>query len=391
MSRSIAKRAGLGLSVAAAILLTLEGLSRAIYGPPPPPTRVFEAIGTRDTYFVKTRSGHFRPAYQRPNAGRPFTAEGANRVAFLGGSSVHDGTPGVVFSGEFPGILGRDLGVTGLNLATPGLDSFDLVALVKELDPVELDALVVYAGHNDIGNTLFKERYVDTHGVVSATLLPVFQRSRLYLALDRTLRWPGGPKIGDSAGDSRMTLELPPLDAARRSELHTRFDENINQIVDLCAERSLPLVLVVPVSDLPSGVVASPCEDDGCLQRLMEVAEGMRASDPAGAAELYREARDGEVRPLRATSEIEESIRRHAGTDGVWVVDAPVGLPQSRGLPSPSLFFDFIHFNADGHEAMAELIEPTLRDALGVADPPSALDGSSAPLSTQASREHREY
>ncbi len=358
--RSRTVRLLLGLGVAALVLLGAEVLARSIFGEPGPPLEV-HLVPERDGGFLERSGNEVRRNYGAPweEMSFPLQHEGP-RFAVLGGSSVHEGHIGVGEEREFTQQLASQLGVTGLNLGSPGLDSHDLVEIVEELRGVELAALVIYAGHNDLGNVAMGRRYHGRAAAVSLLVQAGLERLQLFRLLRKGRPDKAKPK-------ERGPPE--PLSAADRAGAVRAFAGNLERIVELTAQRQRPLVLVVPASQLALEPEPQPCASPDCPLELYERAMALRGEDPEGAAALLRRARDLDGLALRASSDLQDSVRRLARDhDGVQLVDAPAELPREPGLavPASELFSDPLHFSEAGHRAMAEAIAPTLAPLLGL-------------------------
>ena len=212
-----------GMLVALLFLGGAEGLLRGLLGPPPPPVRVYRALGEHERYFQISADGATVSALYDAEAGIPdFPVDaGGQRVVVMGGSSVHGGSPGVEDAWEFPGRLEVLTGAETLNLGQPGLDSFDLVRMLDELlaAAVRIDVLVVYAGHNDFGNTLFENRYGTLRAGLSARALSVLGRLQLFSQLSRLLQPISGSTRRAQDDPQRSDEGARPLNAARKAQI----------------------------------------------------------------------------------------------------------------------------------------------------------------------------
>lgn len=365
--RSRLFRAAAGLAVAAVVLALAELGLRLALGPPPPPLKVYRVVGQTDQYLVPT-GDLLAPTYEDVMPIEPFAprAEG-RRFAALGGSSVHVGGMNVTTEQEFPALLGEALGVEALNLGAPGIDSFDIVQIVQELEEVSLDALVVYTGHNDLGNVLFQERYSELSSRLLVQTLPWLEHLQLFCQVRRAITRPDGrPRV---KGIESLRPEQPRLDPVRRGIAIRHYATNLERVAWLCQQRDLPLVVVVPVCDLVRPPAQQPCSGEDCPDELH--ARGLAASqtDREEGARLLREARDRDQTIMRADGTMEDVVRAMQGQPGVTVVDAPWELPRDEAadVPATDLFVDHIHLSVAGHAAMAELLEPALGAALGPA------------------------
>jgi hypothetical protein len=361
------KRLGGGLLVAVILLLCVEAGLRVAYGPPPPAVAVFTAVGEQDHYF-KLVDGQVTAPYQFKDPVRPFpSVTRAPRVAFLGGSSVHGGVQGLLSDKEFPGLVGQLTGIETLNLATPSLDSHDTVRIVEELMAWPFTAIVVYDGHNDFGNVFFNSRYVGVTAGLQAHLQAGLEHFQLYSLLRRSLRpTTASPGVHKGRAEPGKT---EGVSAARREVARREFEANLRRIAWITHQHGVKLILGTPASCLQTGPSGRECIEEPCANDLWQAAN--RANDVPGgnAAEVGRllgEARDVDPIPLRAPSSAIETVRRVAADEGALLVDPVADLPRDtqRDIPDCRLFQDNVHFNEEGHRAMAALFAPVVEEAV---------------------------
>lgn len=353
-------KALLGLVVSTVLLAAVEAGMRLLLGPPPPPVKVYSVVGDLDRY-LEQQDGYGYTVYQLEGlAVPPFpVVSDLPRIAVIGGSSVHRGPAEKEFAAKLEGLLG----VTTLNLGAPGLDSHDVYAITRELVAFSPSAIVVYTGHNDVGNAFIHHRYEGWTGSTSARLLPLLERSQLFCQLNRLLSAPMGEAFGP--GD-RLSIEDERQRAstrwdARIEAIVRHYRTNLEGVVRTCKDHGILPVLVTPVSDLITHPVISHCETEPCAIELWRQARQVGPSDPALAGDLLRQARDLDQPPSRATTVMVDLVREVAAEQGALLVDAERDLPQGRiPAPRPDLFDDHIHFSDAGHEAMAAVIAAAL-------------------------------
>lgn len=349
----------LGLGVAAVLLGGVELGLRLMLGPPAPALEVHLIDKDHARYFA-LEEGQVKTVYQRRGDRMDFPmASDQRRFAVLGGSSVHEGEHGVGLEREFTQQAAELLGVPGYNLGFPGLDSFDLVRMVEDLGPVHLDALVVYAGHNDLGNVAMRGRYQGLGSAASLGLQAALEHTRLYWLLSSSVN-----KLGH---EPPRRGRPQPLTALQRTTAVRHYRANLERLVWLCGRQQRPLVLVVPVSRITRVPEPQPCEGSDCPELLFSEGMALRHSDPEGAAALLRRARDLDGLAVRASSDLQDAVRALASAqDGVLLLDAPARLPMEDGLavPADRLFTDPLHLSADGHRALGEELATVLRPLL---------------------------
>lgn len=346
------RKAALGLLVAFAILGGVELALRASKGPPPPPVEVYsEALGRWDSY-LSCDQWSCKPNWLHPP--KQIAKESKKpRVVIVGGSSVRGGTPGLPPEGEFSSILQQRLPAAEVvNLGKPGFDSHDLLALVDELGQIQVDVLVVYTGHNDFGNTYFKQRYSDWSGGARARTRAFLGRFQLYTALRERL----GTVAIDGEAVAGNSMHGPQVDAGRKGAAQEHLLQNLERIAWISGQRGTTLALVPPVS----AVTMPPIGTDEAASALHARAQEATGDD---AVELYRAARDADSVPLRCLTPAVDAMY---GIEGAHIVDAEALLPRHEGLdlPARSLFIDPVHLSRSGHEAVAELLASELAPLL---------------------------
>lgn len=359
----------LGLGVALGFFAGLEGVLRLTVGPPPPAVPVFAALSEHERYLAA--DGDFlTPVYSLPAMPAFPRAATGRRFAVLGGSSVHGGTVTLSYDREFPHRAGRMVGAEVLNLGSPGLDSHDHIRILEELSSVELDALVVYAGHNDFGNAHFESRYGTVSSAVVARARSVLGRLQIYTQLARLVTPVSGARRRTRERMLPGGGEMHLLDESRREMALAGFRANLERIAWTTKQRGLPLVLVTPVSKLTAPSVDAPCDDpQTCPQAQIDRAKALADTEPRRAVAILERVRDSDPMALQAPTAAVEAVRAVAARwPHATLVDAEAGLPRDRSfdVPSGRLFIDAVHLSPQGHNQMASLLAIGLEPVLGV-------------------------
>lgn len=353
-------RLGLGLLVAAALLGGAEVALRTALGPPPPPVRVYSALGDHEQYLVAEGDRIATPYIDNDPPSIPLEVAGP-RCAVIGGSTVHGGS-GLKASAEFPALVEAQVGFPVVNLGFPGLDSFDLVRVVEDMLPFRWSCLVIYGPHNDFANALFQDRYGSVLGAAGAHATAWLGHFQLFAQVGRAVRGVSGGERKRPDGNY-----LAGLDEARHAEAVHYLEANHRRMVWLARQAGIRVVMVSPVADMfmkPPGT----CEGDDCALVSYQAALRVADTDPARAAHLLREARDRDRVSLRAPTVATERLRAVAREEGAAWVDAEALLPHHPTVPLParSLFTDPVHLTAEGHRAMADvLVLPVTQAAHG--------------------------
>jgi len=345
------------------LLLGLAELGlRLVLGPPPPPVRVYNALGEHDSWLAE-EGGQVRTTYIDIQPPAPFPAKwDGPRCAVHGGSSVHGGTPSLAASDEFPGLLSRELGIPVVNLASPGLDTFDHLAVTEAMLQYPWTCMILYAGHNDFGNAFFQARYGDLMSGVGARARAGLEHFQIFVQLHKVLAPVEGlpREVMSRGGPDRNMIDDTRWWAALRY-----LEANARRMVWLARQKGVATIIVSPVSDVLQVPGQQGCSGPDCAAEVYRQAVAARQTDGKKAAELFRRARDLDRVALRAPTAAQEAFHRVAVEEGAIWVDAETELPQEQGVPVPAewLFVDGVHFSAAGHQAMARILGPAVRQA----------------------------
>ncbi len=344
---SLPRRALMGLVVAAGVLTMVELGLRLLLGPAPNPVRVFGALGAHDQYFEIAYGMAHRAYGEAPL--EPFAVRSsAPRLAMLGGSSIRDGTPNLHPDREVPGLLSTALGVEVVNLGSPG-------------------GLVMYTGHNDLGNALFETRYGNLPSAIFAYAQGGLSHLQLFSQLSRLVVPRTGTTRRTRPGMFPEADEVVPLDPMRRAVVYSAFRKNLERIAWLTGRRDQPMVWVLPVSDLTALPQKVPCEEGDCPSDWFSRARERNRTDPAAAVDILLALRDNDPTCLRATSTAEAILREVAAEYAHITLVEPGPLlarDPTFDVPNRRLFIDPVHFSAEGHRSLAELLVEPVTDSL---------------------------
>ena len=381
-----------GLLIAAAFLLVVEGLLRVTLGPPVPELAATMPDGSQE--LIRHTESGIAPLYQHTrkqpavSATRPGTTP---RIVWLGGSSIHGGSRDITREEEAPGRAGALLGVESLNFAGIGIDTVAIGAILENVLTLRPDVLVLYTGHNELGNAVFTGRYGDARTAQIATLRARFGASRLYQTLEMVIR-------------GRETLTLPSernerqytVGEATRTEIHWRYEERLRHIVSVASSSGVKVVLAtlmsnpvapsmefscpeamkragfrgvrpeaMPVDQLTdANIAAAEAMAPGC--RDLQWLRARRAGDVATLDEL----RDTDPLPVRADRTLNGIIRRVAAETGATLVDVEASARMAgAGLEPSAWFLDPMHLTVDGHDALARMVAQGVAPLLSLKAP----------------------
>ncbi len=390
----------LGLAGAALVLLTVELGLRAWLGSPDEGPEIYEVLGDLESYW--TRDGDWLlPGWDGPGdqALSPIPCQPDEpQILVLGGSSVRGGTLGVPPRAEFPGVLREELELPVRNLGFPGFESSELTQILEEFGDCRADVVIVYAGHNDLGNLHFKRAYGNRSAKTRLKTQTFLEQFQIYVQLSQVLsplqegamasgeppperalagkggkvgkagRGRKGGKKGGVEGERTFTAH-PSITDTQRAKILARFRAQVDRIVALAAAHDRQLLLVGAVHRFTDVPPTDDCDTPPCAAALHAEGSGLMGEDPVRAAELLVEAWDAEAHIPRATSDLRQAFIDAAETaDHVVYIDAMTELPLEAGVPVPAdrLFSDGLHFSRAGHRELAMLLAPIVRERLAV-------------------------
>jgi len=374
------------------LLGTAEVGLRLILGPPDPPILVAPHWQGEEPAFAE-QQGLVTPVYQRVNHETPFPIapqDGRPRVFVLGGSSVHGGSQ-LDKELEFPSMLasllhdgGHDVEV--LNLGKPSLDSHSIRLISDQALTYQPDLLVLYLGHNDLGNTTMESRYRGIQGALEARTQVLLRRLKLYEVLVASAVKTLPPVQGPA--DDRWTS--PPLDEPQRLLAAASLQDNLAHIAHTAADAEAEVIMVTPISELsqqtPLGALCPEhthlTRRGGSLEKVAEAIDAVLEAQPdcpillytrgsrrlqaghPGACEDLRRANDLDPRPVTASEDMADAIRAAARSSGAALVDLRAQVLGEHCVPPPSWFEDSVHFSELGHQQVAAILSPAVESAL---------------------------
>ena len=342
------------------------------------------------------------------------------RIFVLGGSSAYGFPWGA--GQAFPRFLGQALAasrpersVEVVNAAAMSYGSHRLRILARELLDYDPDLLIVYGGHNEFVERRFYRNML-TRPAETDPLRLVLYRWRLYSAGVRLYEHIAAhddlPDARERSAAELLGVDVVrehsvDVDDAQRADALRHFEENLVALVTLAGEAGVPVVLCTVPSNLrgwtPNQSVFGPrvapdarasvleilhesraALDSGdataavpLLQGALETAPGYaethfligRAYDALGRFEEARRsfaaARDHDAKPTRASSAVNDAIRRIAEEHGLTLVDVESAFDDLAhdGLPGFDLFEDYVHPTPEAHRRIAlEIWRPLEED-----------------------------
>ncbi len=285
--------------------------------------------------------------------------------------------------------------------------SYRLVPILKECLSYQPDLFVICTGHNEF----LEDRTYGRLKQPPAALLfahRLLARTHSYWLLRQVVsRLRGEPQPGrsvrpllpaevDALLDHQGGLELYRRDAAWRAAVVAHFEFNVGRMVSLARRAGVPVVLVLPPSNLADCPPFKSQHRDGLTeaertrwQKLVSQARSLYRSDLSAAVELLRQAlqiddrfaatwfelgkcletlgryeearaafvraRDEDICPLRMSTPLQRALRRVARQTATPLIDAHALLEQHSPEPilGDYLLVDHVHPSFRGHQMIA--------------------------------------
>ena len=361
MALSLGKKIIFSIISTVSLLVVAEVGARAIVGPIAQDVYVYSYVGDRKDWLMET--GYLvRPTYKHQPQSFP-KERSKPRLAFLGGSTVHGGSPTVGLEGEFPALVGRELGMEAWNLARPSIDSHDVLRIVQELKEYPFDAWVIYTGHNDFGNTYFFSRFQNWGARQQVGMQSVLQNMQLYRALSKVNKQYGnGRKKGLGMSDFRGAM----VSAEQKETARGLLLQNVRRMIWEARSVGIPVLFVVPTASWIRSPLGGCSKGEVCSQDTHRSGMQLLRKGNSEARSVLAQACTEDSIPLRILPQAQDDLRALFIEEGVPYVDAHVELSRHRGidLPNENLFFDHVHLSKKGHQELATLITNKLKEEL---------------------------
>lgn len=247
-----------------------------------------------------------------------------------------------------------------VNAAMTAINSHAMAEIAAEAARLEADALVFYAGNNEVVGPFgpgtvfgqFSGAGMATRGRVWATRLRLGQLMKR-AAEKMAARGEGGDAWEGLGAFLRrpVAADDPALAAARR-----QFRANVERAIGharAAGAEAIVCTVAVNLRDCP------PFAGEAARKRYAEAVALAEAGDGEGAERAFEEARNLDELRARADGEINEILREigEAGGAGVRLVDAEKKFRDAAGgAPGHEAFVDHVHFNFAGNHALARMV-----------------------------------
>jgi len=334
------------------------------------------------------------------------------RIVVFGGSTTY-GRPylnDTSFGHWLKKLLERygDVGrVEVINTGGISYASYRVRRLVEEMAAYQPDLFVVYSGHNEFLEARTFEQ-IKGQAPLLSQVRSLLHHSRIYSALTRTLghALPDGvqkTELGEDVGATLEQIGGPELyhrDAEFRAGVIRQYHHEIKSIAAFSRERRIPLILCTLPSNLAhmspfkselrndfsdvdyrNWSAAFEAGEEALRNNDITAAERSYATastlDPGYALGQYRlgqvfretgrtikayqmflNAKEEDVVPLRALSVFNESLRQIALEEQAALADVEATFRRVSpdGLPGDNLFVDHVHPGIEGQQLIAWVI-----------------------------------
>jgi lysophospholipase L1-like esterase len=383
LPRQYLRRVGWALLTGLAIFGITEATLRLFRGPPPLPSGVARAYGLR----MVEQDGRWLARRGVDGRLRSFpTHDGRPRVGILGGSSVmQDPIDGPQ---NFPHWLQRALPeVQILNLGTPGASSSGLAMLAGELSVLELDAVVVYSGHNDFGNLLMGGE-LDTSARWQIRGQQFLSRSWVHAGLRLLLVQEPMEPLYLSRVQDRLVFTESDLAQQQQAQTAALLVSNLRV---LAQDANVPVLWVPPISNfhhapqgmrssdpackalaetmprrrperanLRAGELGQACGEETALGHWLQAHAAVDRREQAQALSHFHTSLALDPTPLRLPVVGREGQLELAGELG----HPAVNLWAQEPIWEPTDFVDPLHFSGAGAKKVADLLAPEIQALL---------------------------
>ncbi len=294
--------------------------------------------------------------------------------------------------------------------------SYRIVPLIKETLTYQPDLMVVYTGHNEFLETRTYSKLINRPGSITF-ILEQLAKLRVYYVLKRLIEplfttarakeqvnRPVLPEEVAAILDKSSGLDLYHRDKAFLDRVCAHFQENLERMADLCSSAGVPLIFVMPPSNLrdfspfksehaPDLTLSQKKLIQGAIleaERLIKEGNYDEALDkladaerldsvyaelhywkakallglrrPKEAYESFVQAKDLDVAPLRIISPLEDKLRVVAEKKipllPFKTAIQDIAALRRNGSPAPGneSFLDHVHPTIERHQLLAELL-----------------------------------
>jgi tetratricopeptide (TPR) repeat protein len=249
------------------------------------------------------------------------------------------------------------LHVEVINLGMTAVNSYTIWDLKDHVVPLEPDAVIIYAGHNE---------YYGSFGIGSAQFglgnsvgfkrfILRLKDIRIYQFIEHLL----APETEENTGNRTMMARVVSEAVIEKNgEIYRagieQFKQNMTEVVEYFSEREISVLIGTVASKLKDQPPLG--ENEAAISAYKQGLTAWEAGEIEQAEKKFREAKELDEIRFRAPDEINTIIKEYAAIDGVQVLDIEQELAEYAlsGINDASLFTDHLHPTAEGHYIIAE-------------------------------------
>jgi len=248
-----------------------------------------------------------------------------------------------------------------INIGISAVNSFTVLDLMPEVLEKDPDLLIIYMGHNEFygaygsGST----QSVGTQGWFVRTYLEL-RKYRIVEMLRQALLFFSGsseaPPTDQSLMESLSSDTSIPLDSPKYQQTRQNYQDNLDRILTLAGEKSVPVFLSSLTSNLSDQQPLEQTAGGREANQLFKTAKQTFATgNMLTAKNLFMQARDKDGIRFRATAEWNSVLREAATRHQSTYIDIDNAFIQKSksGIPGYDLFCDHLHPTPDGYYLMA--------------------------------------
>lgn len=320
-------------------------------------------------YFTSIAS----PPSTIPDGFRARKKEGSYRVFVLGESSTA-GWP-YIANASFPRYIKRRLElffpekeIEVVNLGVAAICSYTVRDFAKELVKHSPDLVIIYTGHNEFYGAL---------GVASTqslgqsrtliNLLLSLQNIRIVQLLQDIIKTVWGA-FGSSDADSEKQNETLMARVIGESSIPygsetyhkglEQFEGNMRDILELFRENNIPIIFGTVVSNLKDQkpFVSVQGADKSADELFRQAGEKLEKGDTISAKRLYYEAKDYDALRFRASSDLNNIIKKLCLEYSAYYadIDSTLNAVSPQGIVGSNLMVDHLHPNTQGYSLIGK-------------------------------------
>ena len=285
-----------------------------------------------------------------------------------------------------------------INIGISAINSYTVLDFIPEVISVEPDYIIIYMGHNEFYGAYGSASTMS--GGLSGGLIRFYlklKKFHLITMLERTVHLFTDKSEANDQDKTLMELVIRDTDIEYDSDIYNEtiqnFKENLQQIINLCNEENIPVIIgnlvcnlkdqppfqsskrtnesdtqrksfepiidsikSIPLNDRLRKIAKYAKEKNFEADTYYKLAKGILAlGDSTSARYCYSRARDMDLIRFRASAELNLIIESFSNKDVTLVnIDSVFKANAQYGIPGNDLFVDHLHPTPKGYYLMAK-------------------------------------